>query len=242
MNKIAAILVLVFGVQSNALAQEHKGHDHDKEKDAVEHSQDHKGHDHKKEEGKITTPELLTQELEGDVVYGDQSAPITIVEYASLSCGHCAKFYTETFGKLKDNYISKGKAKLIYRHYPLNAPALQATMLVECFADNTTKQEFLGKLFTTQSKWAFNKNFTAKLGKIAQESGIKSESIFACIADTKKQDVLLGLQLKAQQGLVVQSTPTLFINGEKYSGPRSYDKMSEHIDSLLNSEDGEKHE
>lgn len=224
MKKIIATFVLFLTLQVPAYAAD----------------QGHEGHDHPANDGKITTPELLTEVLEGDVVYGQPDAPVTIVEYASLSCSHCATFYTDVFNDLRNNYIAKGKVKLVYRHYPLNKPALQATLLVECAADNAIKQELLGKLFTTQKQWAFARDFTSELRSIADISGIKAESFNACIADTKKQDALLALQIKAQKGLSVSSTPTLFINGERFDNARSYSKLSKHIDGLLQSVSGGK--
>jgi len=231
MKYFITLFVLIFTLQTDAFAQSgHEGHQHN----STSAPQSHSGHNHPVNNGKITTPELLTQKLEGDIIYGEQDAPVAIVEYASLSCGHCARFYNEILGKLKENYISNGKVKLTYRHYPLNPPALQAAMLVECATDNKKKQELIGALFMTQNDWAFTNNFNSKLRNIAKESAIKAERFDACIDDNKKQEALLGLQLKAQKELSVQSTPTIFVNGELYKF-RGYEYLSKHIDGLLQS-------
>jgi protein-disulfide isomerase len=216
MKLYLTLLLLVLAAPSQAFAGAH----------------DHKGHKHSTSGKNITSPELLTQELAGDIVYGSKDAPVTMIEYASLSCSHCAKFYQSPFQKLKTDFVSKDKVRIIYRHYPLNAPALQAALLVECAADNDKKQALVDTLFNTQANWAFSKDASESLGGIATSHNINEADFKACLANKETSDKILELQLKAQKGLSISSTPTIFINGV-VSESKSYEELSNYIDGLL---------
>lgn len=178
---------------------------------------------------------LLSTPSDFDVVYGDESAPVTIVEYASLSCSHCADFYTEVFVKLKEKYVDTGKVRFVYRHFPLNLPALHAAMLVEC-APEGKQQSFLGSLFKTQEDWAYQETVEAILGKltiIAKIGGMDEEAFDACITNKEQEEGLLNVQLAANKELQVRSTPTLFINGEMFSESKTLESVSEAIEKAL---------
>ncbi len=181
----------------------------------------------------MTTPELLTQELDNDVVYGNKDAAITIVEYASLSCSHCANFYETTFKQIKKDYIDTGKVKLVYRHFPLNLPALQGGLVVNCFKDEDARKKLIGTLFESQGNWAYTNDFSLKLKNIARIAGMSNEDFDNCISDTEGEEKLLDGQLKAQQGLLVKSTPTIFVNGQPYIGARTYEGFSKYLDNLM---------
>jgi protein-disulfide isomerase len=181
----------------------------------------------------ITTPELLTQKLGGDIVYGKDDAPVVIVEYASLSCSHCKSFHDDVFKKIKTNYVETGKVKFVYRHFPLNLPALQAALLVECVADEKKQGDLVSSLFITQSQWAYKDDFSTKLGNIGRIAGIDQAAFNDCISDTEKEEELLADQLKAQQGLAVRSTPTIFINGKPHVGAKTYDEIRKIVDGML---------
>jgi protein-disulfide isomerase len=167
-----------------------------------------------------------------DIVIGEESSPLTIVEYASLSCGHCAAFHSDVLPYLEKNYISTGKLKLIFRHFPLNAQALKATTLVECLNSNKKKQKFIKTLFKSIEKWAYNKDFLNKLKNIAKLGGVKGERFDQCMADKKLEERILKVRLDASNILKVQSTPTLFLNGEKIKAHNN-EEFGKILDSKL---------
>jgi protein-disulfide isomerase len=173
-----------------------------------------------------------------DIVLGDKNAPLTIVEYASLSCQHCSVFYSDGFPKLKEEYIATGKVKFIYRDYPLNQPALTAAMLALCqvkdkVADAEKYHNFIKVLFKTQESWAFSEDFALKLETIAKLDGISSEAFQGCIKNSTLQEQILKSRMTATQELQIQSTPTFFIGDEIVSGYGGYGDLKSVIEKKL---------
>lgn len=175
--------------------------------------------------------EILKQK-ETDIVLGSTDAPATLVEYASLSCGHCASFHKNTLPYLEENYIKTGKLKLIFRHFPLNAQALKASILVECLDSSERKQKFLKILFKSLDKWAYQKDFETKLDKIALLGGVNAETYNACKADKDLEKRILDGRLEATNILKVKSTPTLILNGDPIKA-ESNEALGKLIDSKL---------
>lgn len=169
---------------------------------------------------------------EMDIVTGNPDAPVTIVEYASLSCPHCAHFNNEVLPELKKKYIDTGKAKLVFRHFPLNPPALNGAMVVEC-AERGQREKFLKVLFATQDKWAFDVNAVAALTNIASVGGLSKEKIEACRADKALEERILKVVQTAGAKSWVSSTPTFFINNTRLEGDHGVEPMSKAIDALL---------
>lgn len=167
-----------------------------------------------------------------ELIYGEANAPVTIVEYASLSCSHCGAFYKTVFGALKEKYVDTGKVRFIYRHFPLNLSALKAAMLVAC-APEGKKHNFINVLFKTQDDWAFEREFEQKLKTIATLGGINEETFSACMSDQPVEDNLVTSRLLAARQLDVSSTPTFFINGKKFEGERTIAAFMQEIDPLL---------
>jgi protein-disulfide isomerase len=167
-----------------------------------------------------------------DIVIGENKAPVTIVEYASLSCPHCAHFYTESLPELKKKYIDTGKAKLVYRDYPINAAALDGAKLLQC-VDKERRHTFLTVLFTTQSKWAYDANYKDSLANIAALGGIDRSKFDACMADKAIEKSVLQTAKVAQDDYKLNSTPSFFINGAPYTGDRGVEPMSKAIEETL---------
>jgi protein-disulfide isomerase len=162
-----------------------------------------------------------------DRVLGKIEAPITIVEYASLSCPHCAHFANAVLPKLKEKWIDTGKAKLVLRAFPLDEPALRAEMVARC-APPERYYPLVETLFATQDKWVVAKDWQAALQHIAQLAGVPRTKFEACIADKKLEDQVAQSRLTAAQQLSVNSTPTFFVNGKKYDGEptlEAFDKL-----------------
>ncbi len=154
-----------------------------------------------------------------DRIFGQPDAPVTIIEYASLSCPHCAKFHNEVFPVVKKEFIDTGKVKWVYRHYPLNAPALTAAMLVECSKD---PQATLSSLFKTQKDWAFSKEGVEQ--SLISLSGLSQNEAKACLANKDIEKNILKTQMQGA-GAGVSSTPSFYINGEKADHLHSFDEF-----------------
>ena len=187
-----------------------------------------------KKEAVVAT--ISKQELlkigENEAVLGDVDAPVTIIEYASLSCSHCAKFHTDVLPKLKEKYIDNGKVNLVLRNFPLNAPAFRGAMLLGC-VDKDQYYTFAKVLFEMQGKWAFTSNFLGDLKKIAQVGGVSSEKFDECVNDEAVKKKALDDRKTADDVLDIQATPTFFINGQTIRGGSTIDKFSEIIDPIL---------
>jgi len=153
-----------------------------------------------------------------DIVLGKADAPVTIVEYASMTCSHCANFHNTVLPKLKEKYIDTGKAKLILREFPLDNLAAAAAMLARCAGEGKS-YELMSAFFARQNDWAFlQSNHVPALFKIASEHGFTKESFDKCLTDQKLLDGSTSTRDHANTVLGVRSTPTFFINGKKLEG------------------------
>ena len=165
-------------------------------------------------------------------VLGNENAPITLIEYASLTCHHCATFHNEVLPKIKSDYIDTGKLKFIYRDFPLDHYALMASMIARC-AGNKKFFTFLKVLFKEQPKWTAAKDPFIALGHIARIGGIGKEEFKSCVGNKAIEDGILKSRIEADREFKIESTPTLIINGEKYDGARTFKKLKKYIDKLL---------
>lgn len=181
---------------------------------------------------------LLVKEEASDIILGNKNATITVIEYASLSCPHCAEFYSNGFSKLKADYLDTNKIKFIYRDFPLNQPALAAGMLALCQVDDKSADaekyyNFLKVLFRTQESWAYVDNFNEKLKTIAKLDGMSDEKIDNCMSNKKLQEQILKSRLSAANLLQIESTPTFIVNGELINGYSGYDAIKNLIEKKL---------
>ena len=152
-----------------------------------------------------------------DRILGKAEAPITIIEYASLTCPHCAHFDVTVLPKLKEKWIDTGKAKLILRDYPLDEPALRAAMVARC-APADRFYPLIDTFFAQQEQWATSRDYRAALEKLVKLGGMSDKEFKACISDKKLEDQVAQSRLTASQQLGVDATPTFFINGKKFDG------------------------
>jgi protein-disulfide isomerase len=167
-----------------------------------------------------------------DHVLGKADAPITIIEYASLTCPHCAEFDRDTLPKVKEAWIDTGKAKLVFRDFPLDGLALRAAMVAHCWpADRYFG--FIDTLFQTQITWARAPDPHVALGRIAKLGGISDEQFENCLKDEKLADSVAASGLTAQKQYGVDSTPTFFINGVKVLGAVSYTEFDKALSAAL---------
>lgn len=168
----------------------------------------------------------------GDHILGNKNAPITIFEYASLTCPHCAAFATKTLPKLQKDWIDTGKAKLVYRDFPLDQPAVLAATVARCFPDDRYFP-FIETLFQNQDEWADRDEAATKaaLARIARLGGMSQEQFNACVANQKISDAVLNSRLVAAKQYGIDSTPTFFINGTKVVGDLPYSEFVKHLDA-----------
>jgi protein-disulfide isomerase len=178
--------------------------------------------------GDAASADKLLAPTDRDRVLGQADAPITIVEYASLTCPHCAHFAAEVLPKLKAKWIDTGKAKLILRAFPLDQPALRAAMVAQC-APPERYYPLVEMFFATQDKWVLAKDYRAALERLTLLAGIGKKEFDACFDDKALEDEVTQSRLTASSQLGVNSTPTFFINGKKYEG----DPTLEAIDQML---------
>jgi len=167
-----------------------------------------------------------------DHVLGDPDAPVTIIEYASLTCPHCAEFHEDVLPQLKERYIAPGKVRMIYRDFPLDQRALAAASLAHC-AGPERYFGFLDVLFQTQETWARADDHLAALKRLGKLGGLTEEEMEACFADEELTNRILQTRLDAQNQHEISSTPTFIIDGKAYSGTRDIEEFGELIDPLL---------
>ena len=182
-------------------------------------------------QGTVDMAKLLEPGALPDKVLGKDDAPVTIVEYASMTCSHCAHFANTTFPELKTKYIDTGKARLIFREFPFDPRAEAGFMLARCADDNYFAMVDL--LFKQQESWAGVQDAKAALLQIAKLAGFSQESFEACLTDQKLLDDVRAVQRRGSQDFGVDSTPTFFINGNMYKGALSIEEMSAIIDGML---------
>lgn len=160
-----------------------------------------------------------------DRVLGKADAPITIFEFFSLTCPHCADFSEHTFPKLKAEWIDTGRAKLVYRDYPLDRNALKAAMVARC-GPPERYPAFVETLFQQQQAWGPQADPVPALRRIAKLGGISDEQVDKCLADEGLSKAIVAGEYQAQKDYGVESTPTFFVNGKKLVGAMSYDDLA----------------
>ena len=166
-------------------------------------------------------------------IMGDEKAPVTVEEFASLTCNHCAHFSKTTFDAFKAKYIDTGKVRFIYNDFPLNAPAMEAAMIARCLPADRYFQ-FVKFLFETQDQWAFSQEYRAALKQNSKLLGMSDETYDACTANEKLKAGLVEKMQAASKTHEITSTPTFIINGtQKLGGARDLPEFEKIIDPLL---------
>jgi protein-disulfide isomerase len=171
-----------------------------------------------------------------DMALGPANAPVTITEYASMTCPHCAAFNEAVFPKIKSAYIDTGKIRYVFREFPLDIKAAAGSMLSRCIAKDDSAKYFAvtDLLFRQQSEWVV-KNTTETLTRIGKQAGLSQQQVEDCLKDQSLLDKIVADQKYASEVLKVDSTPTFFINGEKIKGETSFEEFDKRIKALLKS-------
>lgn len=186
--------------------------------------------------GGISNSELVTKApLETDFVLGDAKAPLVMIEYASMTCPHCAHFATTVMPLIQKKYIDTGKVKYILRQFPLNEPALKAAMLLYCVGEQNSDKyyTFAKVLFDAQSKWAFDSNYMSGLETIATVGGLSKDQFNNCTVNTQREMAALKKKKEAADELKIPHTPFIYIGGEAFEGERSPEVMFPFMDKKL---------
>jgi protein-disulfide isomerase len=180
----------------------------------------------------VSVQDLAVQGPLGDVTLGPADAKVTIVEYASMTCSHCAHFHATTWPELKKRYIDTGKIRFTLREFPLDPLATAGFMLARCDGEGKY-YPITDLLFDQQKNWAFVDKPLDALRAMLKQAGFSQEKFDACLKDQKLYDAVNAVKNRAIEQFKVDSTPTFFINGERHPGSMSIDELEKIIKPML---------
>ena len=168
-----------------------------------------------------------------DIVIGSPTAPLTITEYASMSCSHCAAFGENVFPMLRSKYIDTGKVRFVFREFPLDIKAATASLLARCIGQGDSEKSLAAivTLFKFQERLVTDTKET--LLYVGRQYGLSEQDVSACASDQAQLDKLSADQQYALKELKVVSTPTFFLNGVKLQGSMSYEELEERLKPML---------
>ena len=170
------------------------------------------------------------------VSIGNINSKVTIKVFSSLTCPACANFHSNIFYQLKEDFIDKGKVRFEHHPFPLDLAALNAEIILNCHVDNTKKFELLDKIYEKQRMWAVGSDIskiTDSIKKIALDTNLNNDKMNNCLNNEKLQDEILNQRIDAQKNYKIDSTPTIFINGKKYTGKIDYKEFKKTIEKNL---------
>jgi len=168
--------------------------------------------------GDIAEAELMKEGPLPDLIYGNPDAKVTVIEYASMTCGHCARFHNIVYPELKKKYIDTKKIRFIFREFPLDNLAAAASMLARC-TDTPQKGEILtGALFKRQREWVIRGNPVPPLFEIAKQVGFTQEAFDKCLNNRDLLNKIAQGRDAASKKFGIDSTPTFFVNGKRLQG------------------------
>jgi protein-disulfide isomerase len=180
----------------------------------------------------VSVQDLATPGPLGDIAQGPADAKVTIIEYASMTCSHCAAFHQTTYPELKKRYIDTGKVRYILREFPLDPLATAGFMLARC--DGEQKYyPIVDLLFTQQKNWAFTERPLDALRQMMRQAGFSQEKFDSCLKDQKLYDAVNAVKNRGADTFKVNSTPTFFINGQRHPGNLSIDELEKVIKPML---------
>jgi protein-disulfide isomerase len=180
----------------------------------------------------VALDELMAGEALPDIALGAREAPVTIVEYASMTCAHCAGFYATAFPALKSKYIDTGKVRFILREFPLDPLATAGFMLARCAGDDE-RNAIVDLLFAQQKNWAFTEKPLEALAALLKQTGMSQNSFEACLKKQDLFDKIAKVHDRAAEKLGVTATPTFFINGKKETGEMTSEALEKLLGPLL---------
>lgn len=162
-----------------------------------------------------TTSNPTVDAMMGKRSIGSPDAPIKVVEYSSLTCGHCAMFHKSSYEEFKTRFVDTGRVELIFKEYPLNPPALDASQILRCMPEDKFVS-FMSLLFDQQDAWAFKPDYKDALRQNAKLAGMSDEQFDACLANTDLKNRIVADMKAASDKFKIQSTPSFVVNdGQK---------------------------
>lgn len=164
--------------------------------------------------------------FEQDRILGSPDAPVTIIEYSSLTCPHCASFHANTLPTLKKKWIDAGKARLVYRHFPFDALGMYAALAANC-VEGDRHFGFIDILFRNQQRWARSQDPRVAIEQMAALAGIDKASLDACVQDEAELSRIQKMQQIGQDEYGINSTPSFIINGKKLVGDQGIETFEE---------------
>ncbi|MGE3064057.1 MAG: DsbA family protein [Hyphomicrobiaceae bacterium] len=183
----------------------------------------------------VSVDELMKPGPLPEMVMGKADAPVTVVEYASMTCSHCAHFHNTVLPKFKEKYIDTGKVRLVLREFPLDDLAAAAFMLARCAGGDKTLP-LIDALFEKQDNWAFVRgNPVPELFKFAKQAGFTQEAFDKCLTDQKLLDEITSIRKTASEKFGVNATPTFFINGKRLRGAPTLEEFDKVLEPILKS-------
>lgn len=182
---------------------------------------------------KVPESELMQTEALPDIPQGKADAPVTMIEYASMTCTHCAHFHETTYPTLIKKYVDTGKVRFILREFPLDPLATAGFMLARCEGPDK-RNAVIDLLFDTQKDWAFGDKPLEALENILKQTGMTKDKFEACLKDRTLYNNVDKVRDRGAQTFHVTATPTFFVNGEKVTGEVNPETLSKILDPLLN--------
>lgn len=183
----------------------------------------------------VPPAQLLAEGALPDLWVGsNKDAAVTIIEYASMTCPHCAHFHNDVYPELKKRYLDTGKARFVLREFPLDPLATAGFMLARCAGDDK-REPIVELLFAQQQNWAFKDKPLEGLTNLTRQAGISQQAFEACLKDQALYGKVNTVRDKAAKEFRVDSTPTFFINGKRVNGSLSIDEFAKIIDPLVKS-------
>ena len=153
-----------------------------------------------------------------------------------MTCPACANFHSKIYSQLKIDFIDEGIIRFEHHPFPLDLAALNAEIILRCHVDNSKRFELLGKIYEKQRLWASGSDINKindSIKKIGLETNLNNEEMDKCLKNDKSQDEILNLRIEAQKKYKIEATPTIFINGKKYSGKIEYKQFKKAIERNL---------
>ena len=181
--------------------------------------------------GEVSMADLLVPGPLGDEIQGQADAPVTIVEYASMTCPHCSHFHETTYPEMKKKYIDTGKVRFVFREFPLDPLALAASMLARC-AGKDRYFPLIDAFFAQQKDWVVQKPLQPMFA-IAKQAGFTQQSFDQCLANHQMEQSIVEERTRATQKFNVNSTPTFFINGKTFRGALTPEELDKQIAAYL---------
>jgi len=168
-----------------------------------------------------------------DRILGVESAPVTIIEYSSLTCPHCAALHRDTLPQVKESWVGPGRARIVFRHYPLDGLALHAAAVADCI-EGDRFFAFIDLLFKSQSRWVKADDPLKALDQMARLAGMSGETFQSCVNDEAEMDRILARAQEGRETYGIEATPTLIINGRKVQGARSFEELDAVLSAAAN--------